>query len=137
MEARNEMACLTDGILRARLDGELSQSELQSVEQHCAECAECRRRSEKIERATKDARNALAARAPVEGEAPLDARAALARFRARDPDLKHRPTFFASAAFGKRFAPAWLTLAAACLVAGVLSLAPARSWAQRLVRLLR
>jgi len=131
------MACVTDGVLRARLDGELSQAELQRVEQHCAECSECRRRAEVIERARQDARNALAALAPLEGEARLDARAALARFRARHPNLERRPTFFASAAFGKRFAPAWLTLAAACLVVGLLSLTPARSWAQRLVRLLR
>ena len=53
------MACLTDGILRARLDGELSQAELESVEQHCAECSECRRRAQQIDQATQDARNAF------------------------------------------------------------------------------
>ena len=131
------MACLTDGILRARLDGELSQAELQSVEQHCAECFECQRRSQKIERTTLDAQHALAALGPAEDEARSDARAALARFRAKHPDLERRPTFFASAAVGKRFAPAWLTLVAACLIVGLLSLAPARSWAQRLMGLLR
>ena len=132
------MACLTDGILRARLDGELSQAELESVEQHCAECSECRRRAQQIDQATQDARNALAALTPVAGETPSDARAALARFRTQHPDLERRPSFFASAVFGKRFAPAWVTLAAACLMVGLLSLAPARSWAQRLMmRLLR
>src|SRR5262249_9775132 len=107
------MACVTDGVLRARLDGELSQAELQRVEQHGAECQECRRRLERIDRAAQDARNALGALAPPQGGAPPDPRAALARFWARHPDLEHRPGLFASLVFTKRFAPAWVTLAAA------------------------
>ena len=40
------MTCLTDGILCAKLDGELNEAELREVESHLALCSNCRQRAE-------------------------------------------------------------------------------------------
>src|SRR6516162_11633161 len=42
------MTCIHDGILRARLDGELAEAELAEVNQHLTACADCRARFEKL-----------------------------------------------------------------------------------------
>ncbi len=42
------MSCLSDGILRARLDGELSEPQLRESNQHLGSCAGCRRRSDEL-----------------------------------------------------------------------------------------
>jgi anti-sigma factor RsiW len=44
------MTCLHEGILRARLDGELSGSELEAANQHLAVCTDCHSRFEKLSR---------------------------------------------------------------------------------------
>jgi hypothetical protein len=131
------MSCLTDGVLRARLDGELSQPELLEVGQHCAACADCRRRSQAIAHGTERVRQALAALAPAQAEMPTDARAALAQLRAGHEAFVRRPGSFAAIVFARSLRPAWVALAAACVVIALLSFTPARSWAQRLVGLLR
>jgi anti-sigma factor RsiW len=75
------MSCITDGILRARLDGELSEGERLEVETHLAACAECRRRAEAMAQQGEHVRGILARLDPASGESPADARTALARFR--------------------------------------------------------
>jgi hypothetical protein len=131
------MACITDGTLRAQFDGELSESEQLEVKRHCDSCVECRRRAEAIARSAERVRGVLSSLSPVEGEVPSDARTAFVRFQARRAAFeRQRPPLVASL-FAKRLAPAWVSLAVMCLIAVVLAFAPARSWAQRILGLLR
>lgn len=131
------MNCTTDGILRARLDGELSESERQQVEAHLAHCAECRRRAESMAEQAARVRGILARLDPAAVTEP-DARTALARFRAerltaeseRAPSLLER-------LFARRLRPVWGALAALVAIAVAVSFAPPRTWAQKVLAMLR
>jgi len=131
------MSCITDGILRARLDGELSESERQEVEAHLAGCAECRRRADAMAGQAERVRGILARLDPAAGAAP-DARTALARFRderltaedERAPSLLER-------LFARRLRPVWGALAALVAIAVAVSFAPPRTWAQKVLAMLR
>ncbi len=131
------MACITDGTLRAQLDGELSEAEQLEVKRHCELCAECRTRAEAIARSAERVRGVLSSLSPVEQEVHSDARTAFLRFQTRRAAFeRQRPSLVASL-FAKRLVPAWVSLAVMCLIALVLAFAPARSWAQRILGLLR
>jgi hypothetical protein len=131
------MTCPTDGDLRARLDAQLEPAESLEVENHLAACAACRARAERISRGAESVNKALAALAPVPGEAPADAVAALALFKAgeRSRDAASGPAL--SRLFPSRLRPAWAALAALVLLGGFLSFAPGRSWAQKVLAMLR
>lgn len=129
------MACLTDGMLRAHLDGELSEAQAVELKQHCADCAECRGRAEAIAQGAQRVQSALSSLQPTEGEAESDARAALAGFRSKLAIAEQRPSSLAAAVLSKP--RAWAALAVVGLAICLLTFAPARSWAQRLVGLLR
>jgi len=136
------MSCVTDGWLRARIDGELTEAESFEVTSHLALCADCRRRAETIAIEARRASEALSALAPLPGEAPPDAAVALARFRATGQQHAETTTPARTAGImGRLFAsplrPAWGAAAAILLGAGLFSLAPARSWAQRVLAMLR
>ncbi|HLW79930.1 MAG TPA: anti-sigma factor [Terriglobia bacterium] len=138
------MNCLTDGILRARLDGELSGSEQTEAESHLAACAECRRRSEAMAHQAERVHGALLSLDPAGEEEPLEARVALARFRAERVTAEpgragqaERPTPLRSRLFAPRLRPAWGALAALVAVAALVSFAPARSWAQKILAMMR
>jgi hypothetical protein len=128
------MACLSDGMLRAQIDGELSENQQLEVKEHLASCPDCRRRAAVITQSAERAGRALSALAPLASESSSDARAAIARFRTRRAAVPSENRSVARVLFGK---PAWMTLAAASLIIAVLAFTPARSWAQRLVAMLR
>lgn len=131
------MACLTDGVLRAALDGELSPAELADVEEHGTSCARCRERCYELAVEAERVRTGLSSLAPPGRDRPLDTRAAIAQFRARRAALANQPPSFATAFFGRRWGLATWGLAAACLIVALLTFAPARSWAQRFAAMLR
>jgi|SRR5579863_609742 len=131
------MNCVTDGILRARLDGELSESERQEVEAHLAGCAECRRRAEAMAEQAERVRGILARLDPAAVAAP-DARTALARFRAeRLAAEDERAPSFLERLFARRLRPVWGALAALVAIAVAVSFAPPRTWAQKVLAMLR
>ncbi|MGO9275320.1 MAG: anti-sigma factor family protein [Terriglobia bacterium] len=136
------MSCVTDGLLRARIDGELTETESFEVASHLAVCADCRRRAETVAIEARRVSEALSTLAPLPGEAPPDAAMALAQFRANRQQLAETATPARTAGImGRLFArplrPAWAVAAAILLGAGLFSLAPARSWAQRVLAMLR
>ncbi len=131
------MACITDGTLRAQFDGELSEAEQLEVKRHYESCAECRRRAEAIARSAERVRGVLSSLSPVEQETPSDARAGFLRFQASRAAFEREGPSLMASLFAKRLAPAWVSLAVVCLIAGALAFAPARSWAQRILGLLR
>jgi TonB family protein len=77
------MNCVEEGILQAQLDGELAEAASLAVEQHLTGCVECRRRAAEMEARHQQVCALLAELAPLPGEAPTDARLALAQFKAR------------------------------------------------------
>lgn len=129
------MNCPSDGTLQARLDGELEAAELQEVNQHVASCSSCRSRLELMQAQAERVQGALATLAPSTETA--DAARALARFRAAmDEELEPKRSWFHKL-FAPRLRPAWGVLALVCAVAVLLSVAPARTFAERILAMLR
>jgi putative zinc finger protein len=132
------MNCITDGILRAKLDGELSEGERLEVEEHLGACAECRRRAETLAQQAERVHGILARLDPAAGEPLADARTALARFRAAHVTVEdERAPSLLERLFVPRLRPVWGALAATVAIAAFVSFAPARSWAQKVLAMLR
>jgi hypothetical protein len=130
------MNCIADGILRARLDGELSGEQSQEVDRHLGSCSACRLRAETLSHDAEHVRVALADLAPRGEEEVSGARLAWARFQAQArPEAPHPSVF--SRLFSARLRPAWAAAAALGLLVACFSFAPARSWGQRLLAMLR
>ncbi len=130
------MNCLADGILRARLDGELSGEESDEVDRHLESCSVCRRRAEALTHNAERVRVEMAALAPRSEDELSGARLALARFQAETPLGASDPSIF-SRIFSARLRPAWVAASALTVLVACFSFAPARSWAQRLLAMLR
>ena len=135
------MGCVTDGMLRARVDDELNETESFKVSSHLALCAHCRGRAEKIAIEARKVGAALSVLVP-RSETSLDPATALAQFRSMAPPRGERATTSRAAGiisglFAKPLRPAWAAAAAILLGAGLFSIAPARSWAQRILAMLR
>lgn len=133
------MSCLPDGVLQARIDHELDESESKRVQQHLDECRRCSARLEQIERANRQVASGLSALDPAEqasGEAPE----ALARLRARldgEAETERSQENVLRAFFARHPAPAWGAAAILALIVVLITLAPARSAAQRVLAMLR
>lgn len=131
------MTCFDDGILRARLDGELAGAELAEVDQHLDSCADCRVRFEKLSAETASARDLLATLAPAGNDTALDPAAAYAHFRSQFGTADEPKTSWISRLFAPRWRPAWGLAAAAVVVAILVGVSPVRTWAQRVLAMLR
>lgn len=129
--------CPTDEVLRARLDGELSPIEAHELENHLIGCAGCRNRAEAMERQAEGIREIFSSLAPSAAQPATDAGLALARFKARQRSVEAEAPSFFGRLFARRLRPAWGALAAVGLVFGLLSYSPARTWAQRVLAMLR
>lgn len=131
------MICLTDEILRAKFDGELSETEMREAETHLIACAACRERAEAMAHQAREVGDIFSTLAPSPNEPVADAAMALARFKARQRSAEAEAPSLAGRLFARRLRPAWAALAAACLALGLMSFAPARTWAQRILAMLR
>ena len=129
------MNCPSDGALQARLDGELESAEMQQVNQHLASCSSCRSRMDLMQTQAEHVRGALATLAPS-GET-TDAVRALDRFRTAIDEEPEPPRTWFGKLFAPRLRPAWGVLALVCAVAVLLSVAPARTFAERILAMLR
>jgi hypothetical protein len=131
------MNCVSDGALRAYVDGELEPTELASVEKHLGECPTCRARVEELSAAALRVGERLGSlEAPPRSIAEENPQIALARFKANlPPEPAH------DSLFGRIFARRWRFAWAASLTAAILLLSlafpSARSFAQRLLATLR
>jgi len=130
------MNCLQEGILRARLDGQLNQEESGAIDRHLAECAPCRNKLETLAADAERVRGALETLAPGPQEVISDPAAAYARFRAQQPEESAPLTVF-SRLFAARLRPLWAGAALLAVLVACFSFAPARSWAQRFLAMLR
>ena len=130
------MNCLSDGILHARIDGQLNEPESMAVERHLADCASCRHKLETLAADAQRVRAALATLEPPAQEVRSDPAFAYARFRTQQP-AEPRPATLLSRLFATRLRPVWVGAALAAFLIACFSFAPARSWAQRVLAMLR
>ncbi|HEX5483414.1 MAG TPA: hypothetical protein VFZ08_12385 [Terriglobia bacterium] len=127
------MSCLSDGTLRAKIDDELGEPEAFEVDQHLAACMKCRERLEQISLSAREANEALDALRPREEP---NFRQAWARLEARrEEERARKPRGFSF--FSRHPAPAWGATVLGVLIVVLVSFAPARSVAQRVLAMLR
>jgi len=130
------MNCLEEGILRARLDGQLNEEESAAIDRHLAECVPCRNKLETLAADAERVGAALATLAPGPHEPVSDPTFAYARFKAQQP-AESAPVTVLSRLFAARLRPVWAGAALLAVLVACLGFAPARSWAQRVLAMLR
>jgi hypothetical protein len=129
------MTCIDDGILRAHLDGELAGSELAEVTEHLASCGDCRARFEKLAAARVQTEEVLGMLAPVDNVA-INPAMAYAQFTNQFSADRERETWI-ERLLAPRWRPVWGLAAVALIVSILVSVNPVRSWAQRVLAMLR
>jgi hypothetical protein len=130
------MNCLTDQTLRALIDYEATEQVTKDAGRHLNECADCRARMERMARESEEAKRALESLAPQKMTEPAQA---FQKFRARlaaEADLPARRGFL-SGFFSMHPFPAWGAVTTTALILVLLTFAPARSWTQRVLAMLR
>src|SRR3982751_6804379 len=131
------MSCPPEGTLRTHIDGELSATEANTVEQHLRACDTCRNRWTKVAAQTEQVRQKLDTLAPETAETPIDAALAYTRYRQQyGSEFNNRDTWrHYMLNIWRR--PLWGGIAAACALVLLLSFAPGRTWAQKFLAMLR
>ncbi|MBV9081995.1 MAG: zf-HC2 domain-containing protein [Acidobacteriaceae bacterium] len=130
------MRCPTEEILRRRIDGELSGFDSRSVDEHVGSCESCRSRSAALAGVAAEVQAKLAALTP-QGTVETDLATAFGRFWAKHSDPVRNTGGGLTPLFAKWSRPAWGTAAAVCAIAFLFSLAPARTWGQKILQMLR
>jgi hypothetical protein len=133
------MTCIDidDGILRARLDGELAGTELTEVNQHLAACADCGARFERLSAETARTADLLTTLAPVGNDPAFNPAVAYAQFRSQFGTADEPKVSWITRLFAPRWRPAWGLSAGAVVVAMLVGVNPVRTWAQRVLAMLR
>jgi hypothetical protein len=129
------MTCIDDGILRAHLDGELGGAELAEVTEHLVACGDCRARFEKLAATRVQTDEVLDMLAPADNVA-INPAMAYAQFTNQFAADRERKTWIARL-FAPCWRPVWGLAAVASIVAILVSINPVRSWAQRVLAMLR
>ncbi|MGH9446876.1 MAG: anti-sigma factor family protein, partial [Terriglobia bacterium] len=127
-----------DGLLRAKVDGELSGEELLEFDRHLSSCAECRKRMHAVSAEALRVREAFATLDPADGLAK-DPQTAFVEFQARQEATEPPRGFGRSLAglFSAHPLPAWGAAALVALIVILAAFAPARSLGQRVLAMLR
>jgi len=131
------MTCLHDGILRSHLDRELAGAELAEASQHLVSCADCRARWEKLLAETARMKDLLATLAPSADSVTTNPAVAYAEFNHRFEIIDGLRVSGITRLFAPRWRPAWAFAAVAIAVTIVVSVNPVRTWAQRVLAMLR
>jgi len=131
------MTCIDDGIFRARLDGELGGTALAEVDQHLASCSDCRARFERLNRETVRTGSLLANLAPAVEATAINPAVAYAQFSSQFGTADEPKATWISRRFAPRWRPAWGLAAVAMVVAILVGVNPVRTWAQRVLAMLR
>lgn len=133
------MTCtnIDDGILRAHLDDELSGTELAELSQHLASCADCRARVEKLNAERAQTGDLLTALAPAGDVTASNPAVAYSEFRSQFGTSDEREASWISRLFAPRWRPAWGLAAGVVVVAVLVGVNPVRTWAQRVLAMLR
>src|SRR6266550_6300928 len=129
------MNCIHDGILRQHLDGELAGAELVEVTDHLASCADCCARFEKLAAARAQTEELLGMLAPADNVA-FNPAMAYAQFTNQFAADREGKTWI-KRLLAPRWRPVWGLAAVALIVTILVSVNPVRSWAQRVLAMLR
>jgi hypothetical protein len=130
---------LTDQVLRAYMDHELTASEQNRAAEHLTVCPACRTHHAALEARAARISAHLAPLAPHPNEAPRSAQIALTklnRLRQSSASGKEKLTMFKSI-LAPRLRPLWAGLAALALFVSAFSFAPVRAWAGEFLGLFR
>jgi anti-sigma factor RsiW len=133
------MKCLSESVLRAKIDGELSQEARFEVDRHLDLCEKCRRRLELVSEGAQRVHQALSSLDPDKTLA-RDPQAAFTAFQsAQDEVAQASKSFWKSLAsvFSGHPVPAWGGAGLAALIVVLIVFAPARSLGQRILAMLR
>jgi hypothetical protein len=130
------MTCPQDGVFRAYLDRELVDREWGEVTEHLASCPACRARLEALQAEMAQTANLLARLAPPEGAMETNPKLAYAQFATQFEAAEAGRPWMARL-FAPRWRAAWGLAAAMVVVAMVIGLNPVRTWAQRILAMLR
>jgi len=130
------MKCADDGSLRAFVDGELATTDAERLDQHLRACATCRTRAEESSNQAHEVRALVNDLGDPELMA-VDPELAYHAFRAEfgSPSEETSKLRARLQMFTKR--PVWGGVAAAAALVVLLSFAPARTWAQKFLQMLR
>jgi hypothetical protein len=129
--------CITDGMLRAQLDDELTEAESRAVQEHLATCQDCQRRAEALTARSERASALFSTLANSADEAAItDPQFALARFKTRRASAVRENRSLFNRFFAGRLRTAWGALAVLGLVA-IIGFSPSRAWAEKLLELFR
>lgn len=131
------MSCIHDGILRAHLDGELAGAELAVVSQHLASCADCRARFERLRAETARMEDLLMTLTPAADSVTINPAVAYAQFTNQFGTADEPRSSWIPRLFAPHWRPAWGFAAVAVAVTILVSVNPARIWAQRILAMLR
>jgi Putative zinc-finger len=129
------MTCIDDGILRAHLDSELAGAELAEVTEHLASCGDCRAHFEKLAAARVQTEEVLGMLVPADNVA-IEPAMAYAQFANQFAADRERKTWI-ERLLAPRWRPVWGLAAVVLIVAILVSVNPVRSWAQRVLAMLR
>ena len=131
------MTCIHDGILRAHMDGELSGAELAGVTEHLVSCAHCRDLFEKLRAERTQTENLLATLAPAADSIAINSAIAYAQFNRQFGTAPEPKATLIARLFAPRWHPAWGLAGLAIVVAILVTVNPVRTWAQRVLAMLR
>ncbi len=133
------MTCtnIDDGILRAYLDEELAGTELAELRQHLGSCASCRARFEKLSVETAQTGDWLTTLTPAGDVTAISPAVAYGQFRSQFGTSDERQASWISRLFAARWRPAWGLAAGAVAIAVLVGVSPVRTWAQRVLAMLR
>jgi anti-sigma factor RsiW len=123
------MNCPSKDLLRCHADGELSAPEAERIDEHLRSCERCGKQFSALRDRADRIQRTLGMLAPGEGESGTDPAVAYARFVAAEPAPPPRPSL-------SWRAPVWGS-AAACVLVLLFTFAPARSWGQKFLSMLR
>jgi len=131
------MTCINDGILRAHLDGQLTGAELIGVTEHLISCTDCRACFEKLRAESAQMQDLLATLAPVADSITINPAMAYAQFDDQYGTASEPKATWIARLFAPRWRPAWGFAAVAMVVTILVSVNPVRTWAQRILAMLR
>src|SRR6266700_1092514 len=131
------MTCINDGILRAHLDGQLAGAELVGVTEHLISCADCRACFENLRAESAQMQDLLATLAPAADSITINPAMAYAQFDHQYGTASEPKATWIARLFAPRWRPAWGFAAVAMVVTILVSVNPVRTWAQRILAMLR
>jgi hypothetical protein len=130
------MNCVSENMLRAYQDGELDAADRAEVEKHVATCEACAQKLQQMAALSAIVGGRLSALDADGSDESVDAKAALAGFKARHDIGVQRPATV-TRMFDRRWRPAWVTAMAATIILAALAFPSGRSMAQRFLATLR